>query len=505
MGIAMGRTSISLAIVALLLCGRTLGQSTGPQGERVAQGIVTPTPVADTPGTAVPTPEILLPAPGAVLPTTEETTQPTSGTVPTPEAMPTGQPMLQAEPEMSSFVPDSIGNSWNQQPPMGEANPFGVGPCCALCGGGKCCPKDWYVNQRIRIMTHPRPRDIIFSSWHTQQTFPTASGDVTVDVFTPAISTRTTPFNLSASYEITLGRYLGLDTDNRNHFLEFMFYGTNHWGAGIRVISSADESAAFNVTSPDEFDFGTYGNLNGGRSSVAGFNRADRQWAEYRSSLNNFEVNLRMVPRSRSDRLVLHKNGKWRRECQRGVVCSWLAGVRLFTMDEYFDFHSSSTIEYFHNSDQDTSYDTNVATGTYRTTANNGLLGLQVGPEWIFRQCRAEFGMGARAAAYINFAEQQTWINVTGASGDVFSDGQDIDLHRSLSRNGSAVSIQLDFNASYKVRPNFILKASYELLYMGGLVLAPEQVNMAFDESISINNGGTLLLQSGRLGFEYLW
>ena len=388
---------------------------------------------------------------------------------------------------------------------MGVANPFGVGPCCALCGSGKCCPKNWYVDQRIRIMTHPKPRGDVFSSWHTQQTFPTTSGDVTVDVFTPAITSGGTPFSLSANYEITLGRYLGLDTDNRNHFLEFMFYGTNRWGDGHGVISSADETGVIQSVGETPVEWGVYGNLNGGRSTVAGFNRADRQWAEYSSSLNNFEVNLRMVPRSRADRLVLHKNGKWRRECQRGVVCSWLAGVRLFTLDENFNFHSNSTINYFTIVDPTTPTDTNVATATYRTTTNNGLLGLQVGPEWVFRQCRAEFGMGARGAAYINFAEQQSWINVSGAAGDVFSDGKDVDLYQSLSRNGAAASIQLDFNASYKVTPNFILKASYELLYMAGLALAPEQVNLDLDESINVNNGGTLLFQSGTLGFEYLW
>lgn len=483
----MRRTLISLAIVALLLCGRTMGQSTGPQGAQVVPGIVTPIPDAAIPGT---------------IPALENV--PAGQTVLQPEPLQTGP--LQAEPEMSSFAAGSMENSWNQQPPMMEGNPNSVGPCCALCGAGKCCPKNWYVDQRIRIMTHPRPRNIAFSSWHTQTIlgFNSSGEEILGDVYTPAVATRSMPFDLSASYEITLGRYLGLDTDNRNHFLEFTFYGTNRWSDEVGVISSQDESTRFNIVSP-LFDFGVYGNLNGGRSNVAGFNRADKQWAEYSSSLNNFEVNLRMVPRSRADRLVLHKNGKWRRECQQGFVCSWLAGVRLFTMNENFDFYSHSTIEYFHSTDSDTPYDTNEATGTYRTKTNNGMLGLQVGPELIYRQCRAEFSVGAKGAAYINFAEQESWINVTGAEGDEFSDKQDIDFYKALSQNGAAASIQLDFNARYKVRPNFILKASYELLYMAGLALAPEQVDMELDSSVSINNGGALLFQSGMLGFEYLW
>ena len=478
----MRRTSISLAIVALLLCGKTVGQVMTPQGEPVAPGIAAPATQSPIyPATASPGQE-----PDAQM---------------SPE-----QQALEPQPEMNDFVSGAMANNWNQ-PPVIEDDPNGIGPCCALCGNGKCCPKNWYVDQRIRIMTHPRPRDIVFSNWHTRESigFNSSGQEIIDDVYTPATSTRTTPFNLSASYEITVGKYLGLDTDKRNHFLEFTFYGTNEWSSGNGVISSQNDNQTFNEVSQIEFDYGEFGNItSGGRKNVAGFNRADRQWAEYSSSLNNFEVNLRMVPRSRADRLILHKNGKWRRECRQGVVCSWLAGLRLFTLNEDFNFQSESNIEYYHYLDT-TPYDTNFATGSYVTKTSNGLLGLQFGPEWVLRQCRAEFSMGAKAAAYVNFAEQQSWINVTGAAGDEFSDGEDIDYYQALSRNNAATSIQLDFTASYKVRPNFILKASYELFYLAGLVLAPEQVDMSLDESITINNGGSLLFQSGTLGFEYLW
>lgn len=454
--------------------------------------------------------------------------------------MPAGEPMLQPEPfqaesAMSSFAPGSMENSWNQQPPMVEANPNGIGPGCVLCGGGKCCPKSWYVDQRIRIMTHPKPRSSGLGKWRST-VISLTTRQAQFSYSTPAISTT---FNLSASYEITLGRYLGLDTDNRNHFLEFTFYGTNRWRTANDMLSRLETMERYNITYkeytqgasdpagyPKEYEFesydlGVFGNLfTNGRKDVAGFNRADSQSAEYSSSLNNFEVNLRMVPRSRADRLVLHKNGKWRRECQRGMVCSWLAGVRLLTLNENYDFRSHSTINYYNDQPTDPNYpptqfpevntlgppdSTNEAEGRYRVRTNNGLLGLQAGPEFIFRQCRAEFGMGATGAAYINFADQESWVSVTGAEGDVFSDKQDFNFHESFSRNNCAVSIQLDFNASYKVRPNFILKASYELLYIAGLALAPEQVNTNFNGATTINTGGSLLFQSGRLGFEYLW
>ncbi len=513
--IAMRRTSISLAIVALLLCGQSFGHAMGPQGEIVAPGVTAPVPQAGqpAPGMILPVPEQMQPTPAAV---SEPAITPQPATVPQAVATPqTPHPAATYQGDASMFQPQAMPGGyapaagqgvWNQPLPGGPTDPSCAVPGCALCGAGTACPKGWYVDQRVRIMTHPKPRAKSFGSW---QTLEVNQLNQLVLVRSPATSSRSLPFDLSSSYEVTIGRYLGLDTYNRDHFLEFTFYGTNHWGAAGTVIAN-EENEGFldadgNIVSSSGawVTRGVFGNIYGGSDKAAGFNRADSQSSEYRSSLNNFEINLQMRPRARADRLVLHKNGKWRRQCQEGIFCNWLAGARIFSMNESYQFQSTANFAYFdQNGDPE---GTGTSRASYQTTAHNTLIGLQAGPNWTYRKCRAECGVGAKAAAYINFAEQQTWIDISGAAGDRFSNGDDLDIDATLTKNTSAVSLELDFHASYKVRPNFILKINYELLYIAGLALAPEQVNMGFDESLTIGTGGALLFQSATLGAEYTW
>ncbi len=489
MGIAMRRTLISLAIVALLLCGQSFGQVMYPQGESLAPGNITPMP-----GDIAPVPQVGQPSSGMALSAPE--------LIP-PAPQPGATPQLVQPPTTYQVDPSMM------QPPAmpgGPTDPSCISPGCALCGVGTARPKDWYVDQRVRIMTHPRPRKKTFGAWRTVGLNNLGQLDF---IFTPATDSRSTPFDLSSSYEVTLGRYLGLDTYNRDHFLEFTFYGTNHWGAAGAVQANEEnegflDAAGNVVTSADAWvTRGVFGNIYGGRSSAAGFNRADSQSSEYRSSLNNFEINLQMRPRARADRLVLHKNGKWQRQCQEGFFCNWLAGARIFSMKESYQFSSIADFNYFNNAG--TFLFAGTSTASYRTTAHNTLIGLQVGPEWIYRKCRAECGVGVKAAGYINFAEQESWINISGASNDLFSDFQNMSVNGTRAKNTSATSIELDFHASYKVRPNFILRANYELLYIAGLAIAPEQIDMGLDQSLKIGTGGSLLFQSATLGFEYIW
>ena len=233
MGIAMRRTLISLAIVALLLCGQSFGQAMGPQGESLAPGNITPIP-----GAIAPVPQVGQPSSGMALSAPE--------LIP-PAPQPGATPQLVQPPTTYQVDPSMM------QPPAmpgGPTDPSCISPGCALCGVGTARPKDWYVDQRVRIMTHPRPRKKTFGAWRTVGLNNLGQLDF---IFTPATDSRSTPFDLSSSYEVTLGRYLGLDTYNRDHFLEFTFYGTNHWGAAGSVLASEENQgfldAAGNIVS----------------------------------------------------------------------------------------------------------------------------------------------------------------------------------------------------------------------------------------------------------------
>jgi hypothetical protein len=80
--------------------------------------------------------------------------------------------------------------------------------CCAVCGEGRDCPRRFYVEQGTRILTRSRARDQLIS-----REFVGGVG------FVPKMSIHSLDFDIAAGYSITVGRYLGRDSEKRDHFL----------------------------------------------------------------------------------------------------------------------------------------------------------------------------------------------------------------------------------------------------------------------------------------------
>ena len=64
-------------------------------------------------------------------------------------------------------------NVWNEVKPAHPPVPapgggtYSIGPCDQVTGNGYCCPKEWYVDQRVRIMHHPKPRGTVVGEFGT--------------------------------------------------------------------------------------------------------------------------------------------------------------------------------------------------------------------------------------------------------------------------------------------------------------------------------------------------
>ena len=124
--------------------------------------------------------------------------------------------------------------------------------------------------------------------------------------------------------------------------------------------------------------------------------------------MNNFEINGRISPRGREDQLVLHPDGKWRRECQPGRYISYLYGLRFMQIDETFRFHGQGVTDTYDSSGKLIDSVTNA--GDYDVVTHNNLLGLQFGADMIFRECRWSWGIRAKVGPYVNFADQTSDI-----------------------------------------------------------------------------------------------
>jgi len=379
-----------------------------------------------------------------------------------------------------------------------------VGPCCAICGGGSGCPPDWYMEQDVRILNRSRPRE-------TGIGFEFATGKENT-IGDQVLNSRTATPNISGAWGMTLGHYFARDTQNRDHFIEFSFWGLNNWhdeasfnGHRISVLNSAGQKTSeqgdlysgYSVVDILNTSTNTQVTVLNG-TYMPGFDRADSQTTFYTSSTNNFEVNGRISPRSRADRLVLHPNGKWRRECQPGLYMSYLYGLRFMQINEAFRYHSEARIDTY---DPETGVliDSQENTGDYGIVTHNNLLGFQIGADMIFRQCRWTWGIRSKIGPYVNFCDQTSDI----VSGPALA--PDYVRRLSWSKHGAALIGEVGFEATYKFRPNLVGRAAYDFTWVSGVALAPEQLQFDTQPANRINANGLALFNGLTLGLEWLW
>ena len=183
------------------------------------------------------------------------------------------------------------------------------GNCCSVCGGGYCQPPLWFTDQEVRIINRSRPRRVTLATQRSIGRDPITN--TLIFVFPDVFNTRSVNYDVAPGYYATVGRYLGRDSQDRDDFLEFTYWGMNTW---------VDSNFINNDQRTTETFFGVRTIGVGNLSSlfpvdVGGFNRADSQTVSISSEMHNWELNLRLRPRGRPDQLVLQPNGRWRREC----------------------------------------------------------------------------------------------------------------------------------------------------------------------------------------------
>ncbi|NLE40178.1 MAG: BBP7 family outer membrane beta-barrel protein [Pirellulaceae bacterium] len=507
----MRRTTICLAIVALLLgvpvsaqeympgypTSPTLSADPLPAGGEMATGQIQ----------TMPEPPQAARAPGDPAP--QQQWQPLEQVAPSPDVTVSGE-----------LVPGGVMQQGMMAGPMPDEYPRG--PCCEKTGRGYCCPPNWYLDQRVRVMYHSKTKWAVIGAYGTiGQAW---DGTQFVDRFfrVPGMTTRSGDTEPAAGYEVTLGHYLGRDTENRDQFVEFTYYGLNEWDEGYALYRTDRPTVTNGSLWPNQeqianFEQVTFGNLfSRFDNDLAGFNRADDLEQHYTSRFDNFELNLRIRPRARTDRLVMYQNGRWRREAQNGPTCSFLAGLRALSLDESFSLSGRGTIrtQDFLN-DTDT---TAVTTGDYAVRTYNDLVGLQIGLDMLWRQGFFEMGVLVKGGAFVNFADMNSSLVSTGglddpmanqdlydASGPYTNVNNRYTQNREASIRDVAGVAEFGLTAAYQLRKNIVLRAAYDMMWVNGLAMAPEQINGQVGAPGRINNDGLQLLQSLSLGLEVDW
>jgi hypothetical protein len=217
----------------------------------------------------------------------------------------------------------------------------------------------------------------------------------------------------------------------------------------------------------------------------------DRVRVNYSSWLHSFEVNLPCCCGCCDECRDECGCGEVRDECGRGQVrCrsfEWFAGFRYLNLGEELNISAQRIV-----SDE-------VEEGTYNIRTANHLYGAQLGARLRRWGCR--FGWEATGKAGIFGYDAQQTQSVT--------DFPDFQLRNvSSSRGGVAFVGEINLSALYRLTDVWKLRTGYNVLWIDGLALAPDQLDFNFAAAQSgtqLHHGGGMFLHGVNVGLEARW
>jgi hypothetical protein len=278
-----------------------------------------------------------------------------------------------------------------------------------------------------------------------------------------------------AAANVTLGRFLFRDDDNRDHALEFTAEGGGDWSQDLVLTSSTP----FNLFVPS-ITAGGNPTFEGGTTAGTG---SSRQEVKYSNRLSNFELNYRVKRRLGRDQMVMDPNGNWRREASNGFTRDFLFGFRFMNLHDNLDW---------------TAEDIQVvgADARYLIRTQDNLIGTQIGGGFGYETGRWSLGIENKVGLFINDASAQSDLNFTA------SDTNDFNLH--FHEDGLSFLDQTTILGRWHLTPGFSLRAGLGILFVSSQAVAPEQANFISTYSHLDMRRDPYYL-GGSLGFEGYW
>jgi len=262
--------------------------------------------------------------------------------------------------------------------------------------------------------------------------------------------------------------------------LEFEFLGQFNWNSTAQVNSAGDLLySAFS-------DYGNDPPPQVGPIVRGGYSDTDSaEWAriDYSSNFDTLDLTYRK---------------RWTLPNCR-FQGSWLAGVRYFKLDEQFRFRT--LVNY-----PDPNGGITPITGNmqYDVGTSNSMTGAEIGGDvWATMVPGVRMGVAGKVGLFGNRASSHTNIAAATLATPV------VEL---LAAESVSMVAEANFNVLWRVNQHWTIKGGYELLYVDGVALAPENFNAgapfaggATPRKPVINVNGDLFLHGINLGLEYMW
>ena len=261
--------------------------------------------------------------------------------------------------------------------------------------------------------------------------------------------------------------------------IELTYFGLFNWATGDSVNIPTGPGTLYSVYS------------NFGLSPSGGFDETDRstfQQITYSSTVDNFEINFRK---------------RW-----QGANCrvqgSWLAGVRYVYLLEDFGYNTSG------GEDRGTDPVVEISdSSTSLVTTRNSLTGFQMGGDlWTAIIPGVLIGAEGKAGVYGNYGAQNTSVFATTTA-----PAQSSTIVESAAINDISFVADASVQYIYRISPQWTLGGNYNIMYLDGVALAPENFNTAAPpnlqgasaRTVGYNDNGRVWYHGYGARLEYIW
>jgi hypothetical protein len=229
---------------------------------------------------------------------------------------------------------------------------------------------------------------------------------------------------------------------------EFTYFGLLDWSADSVAVGSGD------LAIPGDLGLVTNN-----------FLLADVIGASYRAEMHNFELNC-IKSCCPSDCLRL----------------DFIAGLRYISLDEDFTI---------------TGQDFDEGTSTYYVNADNDLFGVQLGGRLRRAWCRWAVELTGKAGIFWNDAQQDQLITDSPGGFVVRDNGGSEDVAAMVAELGVVLIRPINDRWNFRI--------GYNLFGVGGVALAPNQLDFSLAGGTNVDSSGWFLAHGGLIGLESRW